>query len=225
MLLHYNLPVYHIIKNEIPDIDQRSLLDFGCNHGIFLESSRGSFPQENYTGIDICEDAILMGRKMFPNANFIHYDGFNPEYNPGGKESLPVLDKKYDLIVAHSVFTHTSKEEMLEIVDWLYSHLSENGKMLITWSGYGKKNDVFVGPNAFLRFFPEHRDMDYCYIYQLDDNGKTKSLISQEYLTENVRSFWVYYNINYFQKLLDQYEKTCIIAEDWKQDITIISRD
>jgi SAM-dependent methyltransferase len=214
-----------MIKEIIPDVDERNILDFGCNYGIFLETSNGSFPQGNYTGIDICEDAIDMGRKMFPDANFIHYDGFNPEYNPGGKEPLPVLDKTYDLIIAHSVFTHTSKEEMLMIIEWLYSHLTENGKLLLSWSAYGENTKVSYGPNAFLRFFPEHRDMDYCYLFQLDENGKTKSKISQDFPKENVRSLWTYYNVDYFQKLLDKYKTTCIIGNDWRQDLVIISRD
>lgn len=209
----------------IPDIDTRKVLDFGCNYGIFLETSNGSFPQENYTGIDICEDAIDMGRKMFPDANFIHYDGFNPEYNPGGKEQLPLLEEKYDLIIAHSVFTHTSKEEMLHMIDWFYNHLSDNGKILISWTAYGKDIPNIYGEIGLHRFFPEHKDMDYCYAYQLDEDGKTKSRISQDFPKKNVRFLWTYYNVDYFQKLLDKYNTTFIISNDWRQDLVIISRD
>jgi SAM-dependent methyltransferase len=225
MLIHYYLPIHTVIKDIIPDVDGRKVLDFGCNYGIFLETSNGSFPQENYTGIDICEDAIETGRRMFPGANFIHYDGFNPEYNPGGKEQLPVIEEKYDLIIAHSVFTHTSKEEMLTLIEWLYSHLAENGKMLISWTAYGKDTETVYGETGLLRFFPEHENMDYCYVYQCDVDGKTKSKITQEFPQENVRFLWTYYSVDYFSKMLDKYNKTTIISNDWRQDLVIITRD
>jgi len=225
MLIHYYLPIHTVIKDIIPDVDQRKVLDFGCNYGIFLDTSNGSFPLENYTGIDICEDAIETGRKMFPSAKFIHYDGHNPEYNPGGIDHRPVLEEKYDLIIAHSVFTHTSKEEMLALIEWLYSHLAENGKMLISWTAHSKDIETVYGEIGLLRFFPEHKNMDYCYAFQCDENGKTKTKISQEFPRENVRFLWTYYNVDYFQKLLDKYNKTIIISNDWKQDLVIITRD
>jgi len=225
MLIPYYYPIHTMIKNVIPDVDSLKVLDFGCNYGIFLDSSNGSFPLENYTGIDIGEDAIETGRKMFPAAKFIHYDGFNPEYNPGGKENLPVLGEKYDLILAHSVFTHTSKEQMLAIIDWLYSHLNENGRILISWSSCGKEVGTFNRETTILRFFPEHKNSPYFYVYQHDENGKTKTKITQDFPQENVRALWTFYNVDYFQKLLDKYATMYIISNDQRQDLVIITRD
>lgn len=228
MLIHYFIPVYHITRETIPDVAERRVLDFGCNYGIFLETSEGSFPVENYTGVDICEDAIDMGRKMFPDAKFIHYDGFNPEYNPGGKDFLPDLDGEYDLILVNSVFTHTSKEEMLSIVDTLYPYLAKGGKMMISWTGYDPDFNRFpYGPvrDQILRFFPEHKEMEYCYVYQYNENGKNKTKITQEFPTDLVLGLWTFYRVDYFQTLFPQYKKEHIMSKDWKQDLVIITRD
>lgn len=227
MLIHYYIPLYNITKELIPDLGSRKILDFGCNCGIFLETAEESFPHENYTGIDICEDAIDIARKNFPSANFIYYDGSNPEYNPGGKESLPTLEDKFDLILVSSVFTHTSKEEMLRIIDWMIDHLSESGQILISWTGYDPSFDRFpYGPvrDQILRFFPEHKSMDYCYVVNYSDNGKNKTTITQSFPTYPVLGLWTFYNVEYFQKLLESYDTKFILSRDWKQDMVIISR-
>lgn len=107
-----------------------TILDYGCNYGSFLESSNKKFKNENYTGIDVDIDALKVGKKLFPGAKFIHYDGFNPMYNPDGKSDKPILNKKYDNIISYSVLTHTTEEDMIESLKWLYEYLNPGGSIL-----------------------------------------------------------------------------------------------
>lgn len=227
MLVHYYIPLYDITREIIPDLETKKVLDFGSNYGLFLESSDGRFPHENYTGVDVCDYAIETGRRMFPDAKFIYYDGYNPEYNPGGKDPFPKIDEKYDIIVIHSVFTHTSEEDMLNIVDNLYPLLEDGGKMVVYWTGYDPSfKRPKYGPirDEILRFFPEHKDMDYCYVYQYTEDGKNKTKITQEFPTEPIIAVWSYYNVNYFKTLFTKYNTEYILSRDWKQDVVLISR-
>jgi hypothetical protein len=76
----------------------------------------------------VIREAIEEGRKTFPNANFIHYDRYNCSFNPEGVRELPVPDLgvEFDFILAYSVFTHTTFEEMKELV----AQLQQRGRTL-----------------------------------------------------------------------------------------------
>ena len=80
-------------------------------------------------------DAIEAGRKAAPNAHFIFYDRYNPEYNPRGKKALPLplSEATFDFILALSVFTHTSKTEMIDYVHQLRRLLNRGGRLAFTF--------------------------------------------------------------------------------------------
>ena len=71
------------------------------------------------------------GRERFPKANRVHYD----RYNPDGIEGLPVPDLGigFDFILAFSVFTHTTREEMHDLVGQLRSRLAPDGALVFTF--------------------------------------------------------------------------------------------
>lgn len=223
MLIPYRFNKYQVFSRFVPDINEKTVLDFGCNYGLFLDTSDGMFPVENYTGVDVSESALEFGKKLFPEAKFIHYNAFNPEYNPYGDKSLPIIDATYDLIIVHSVFTHTSKDEMLGIISHLKSLLNPGGKMIISWTGYANETQ-HRGHENLLRFFPEHKSLDYCYTIQYyDDSGKAQTILSQEFPTKAVHSVWSFYNIEYFKNLLVEYSPQHIITDKMLQNISIIS--
>ena len=119
-----------------PEITNGTVLDYGSGYGTFLDTSNGEFPQENYTAVDVDKNAVEEGKKFFPHANFIHYNGFSWTYNKNGQPGLrPMLkDRYYDTIVSYGTvpFIFTI-EDSLETINWLFNILRPGGKMLLSW--------------------------------------------------------------------------------------------
>jgi SAM-dependent methyltransferase len=113
----------------------KTVLDFGGNRGNFLGGINGGIDHGQYWCIDVSRDAIAQGRAAYPRANWIFYDRYNFEFNPHGVKNLAVPDtgQRFDVILAYSVFTHTSKEEMLDLVGQLRGSLAEGGVLAFTF--------------------------------------------------------------------------------------------
>src|SRR5258706_12007971 len=101
-----------------PDWRAMKVLDFGGNTGNLLKDPNSTVEPENYWCIDVSRDAIETGRRQHPAAHFMFYDRYNFEYNPKGVRDLEIPDTgiTFDCILALSVFTHTPKSEMLELI-------------------------------------------------------------------------------------------------------------
>ena len=172
-----------------------TLLDYGSNYGLFLNSSKGNFIQSNYTGIDVDITAIKEGQKLFPEAKFIHYDRYNVMYNVAGKkDTWPDLDDQFDNIVSYSVLTHTTVDDTLLTIEWLYHRLKPKRKMFLTWLDIENTTALKYFQNKRIKDFgscDEIQTTDYIYVV---DNKITK--IPQEGL------FLVFYNQSFLKKLL-----------------------
>jgi SAM-dependent methyltransferase len=118
-----------------PDWTGKRVLDFGGNVGNFLWSRGNRVKPENYWSIDISWDAIRVGRRAHRGAHFVFYDRYNFQFNPSGVVGLPIPDPgvRFDLALAFSVFTHTTKAEMLELVAQLRDLLVPGGTLAFTF--------------------------------------------------------------------------------------------
>jgi SAM-dependent methyltransferase len=118
-----------------PDWHGRLVLDFGGNRGNILHDPDCEIRQQNYYCVDVIYDAIEEGRKSFPEAHWAHYDRYNCSFNPEGIIDLPVPDfaVQFDLVLAYSVFTHTTLEEMHDLVGQLEKTLVPGGKLAFTF--------------------------------------------------------------------------------------------
>lgn len=114
----------------------RKILDFGGNVGGFLVDAGEHVEHEDYWCLDLNHGAVEQGRSNFPRANFRHYDRYSSQYNPEGKHDLPVPDLglKFDFALAFSVFTHTHRDEMLELVGQLRGALRHGGVLAFTFT-------------------------------------------------------------------------------------------
>jgi len=112
------------------------ILDFGGNVGGFLVSSGDHVDHNDYWCLDVVQGAIQQGRSDFPQAHFVFYNRYSSYFNPNGIRNLPVPDLglKFDIIMAFSVFTHTHRNEMLELVAQLRSMLAPQGVLAFTFS-------------------------------------------------------------------------------------------
>jgi 2-polyprenyl-3-methyl-5-hydroxy-6-metoxy-1,4-benzoquinol methylase len=118
-----------------PDWSGLQVLDFGGTDGNLLWNPDCAIGQEHYTCLDVVCDAIEEGRRTFPRAHWVHYDRYNCSFNPDGVPRLPVPDlrTRFDVILAYSVFTHTTREEMHELVAQLLTHLTRDGVLAFTF--------------------------------------------------------------------------------------------
>lgn len=152
MKIDYFKDTFTYFKTLCSDISNKTLLDFGCNYGSFLESSNGAFDQTMYTGIDVDNAALLSGKKMFPQATFIHSDQHNHMYNHGGDSSRPDIGC-FDNIISYSVFTHTTLHDFVANLDWLYTKLHVGGKIMCTY--------LNVDHSSTVRYFYNKRIKDF----------------------------------------------------------------
>jgi SAM-dependent methyltransferase len=136
-----------------PEWSRARVLDFGGNWGASLDT--GKINEANYWCLDVSRDAIERGKRMHPRAHWIFYDRYNFCFNPTGipNLALPLGDEKFDYILAYSIFTHTSRAEMIELVASLRTRLTPDGKFAFTFTdphyvlpdGY---SDLFRGRHA-----------------------------------------------------------------------------
>ena len=116
---------------QYTSFENKSVLDFGCNHGNFIRFQ----PHNNYTGIDIDKNIIDTNQQKMPQYNWQHYDGYNYMYNPTGKETVEIKDN-YDVAVCFSVITHMTVEEMENTIGLLKSKCD---KVLVSY--YSNKDE------------------------------------------------------------------------------------
>lgn len=129
---------------ERPVWQDRKVLDFGGNVGGFLVGARNKVDHDDYWCLDVTEGAIEIGRRQFPRAHFVFYNRYSSYFNPNGVRNLPVPDLglKFDIILAFSVFTHTHRKEMLELVAQLRGMLVPRGVFAFTF--FEPRRDTFV---------------------------------------------------------------------------------
>lgn len=126
---------YFDAQLDHPDWSSKSVLDFGGNRGNILHDPDCQIRQQNYYCVDVIQDAIEEGRKSFPDAHWAHYDRYNCSFNPDGEVNLAVPDfgREFDVILAYSVFTHTTLEEMQDLLAQLESKLAPGGTLAFTF--------------------------------------------------------------------------------------------
>lgn len=134
-----------------PDWRGKTVLDFGGSDGNLLRDPHCTIRPEDYYCLDVLQNAIEEGRQAVPDAHWFHYDRYNCSFNPGGVPDLlvPDLGVRFDFILAYSVFTHTTREEMNQLVGQLRTFLAPGGVLAFTFEDphYEPGPAVFEGNN------------------------------------------------------------------------------
>jgi SAM-dependent methyltransferase len=103
---------------NVPEARFDSVLDFGCGCGRLARQMLQQRPRPHrYVGFDLHAGMIRWCRNNLephaPGFTFLHHDVYNPSFNPGvGKPPLlpmPAEDSSCSLLIALSVFTHTTQ--------------------------------------------------------------------------------------------------------------------
>lgn len=120
---------------DYPGWSDKAVLDFGGNEGNLLLDRNCTIHPEKYYCVDVIKEALEVGRQRFPQAHWVHYNRYNCSFNPEGIDGLPIPDMgiEFHLIVAYSVFTHTTREEMHSLVEQLRARLAPGGTLAFTF--------------------------------------------------------------------------------------------
>lgn len=126
---------YFDAQLDHPDWTGKSVLDFGGNRGGLLSDPSCRIRPADYYCLDVIKEAIDQGHITFPDAHWFHYDRFNCSFNPTGVVDLPIPDlgHRFDIILAYSVFTHTTLAEMKDLVAQLEARLAPGGTLAFTF--------------------------------------------------------------------------------------------
>lgn len=118
-----------------PDWRHSTVLDFGGTDGNLLWNPDCVIQHKNYYCLDVVRDAVDEGRRTFPRGHWTHYDRYNCSFNPLGDphQPIPDLGTDFDIILAYSVFTHTTREEMHDLVGQLRARLKPDGVLAFTF--------------------------------------------------------------------------------------------
>jgi 2-polyprenyl-3-methyl-5-hydroxy-6-metoxy-1,4-benzoquinol methylase len=209
--IHSYSPIFSYFDFQLsyPDWKQMNVLDFGGNIGNFLNDPNCKLPARNYTCLDVDQAPLEMGRKVFPEARWIYYNRFNAVYNGQGlyREPLPVFEKKFDAILAFSVFTHTPEAEMLfTVIKELFPLISSGGLLAFT----------FIEP-TYLEKFIARREQEYTNVNKEQLLGSSKNLERFYYLNHDqistsappenqlYRHLVSFYSQDYMRNLFKQY--------------------
>ena len=200
--------LFKVFSKDIPfDIDWKNakVLDFGCNVGNFLNSATPFIKPENYTGIDLIKRAIDVAKENHTDSTFVHYDRWHQAYNPSGDKSITVpntISEKFDVIIAYSVFTHTTMQQTRSYLDELKTCLTENGVILFSVWGRDivkKFHNVIVNDLGEIPHDDDYADMEkFHFAYSVD---YSKIVIDDvNYENVNCKSFTSFMNKDYFDR-------------------------
>ena len=92
---------YSTALSLIKSVKSKRILDVGCGEGISLAKLDSLRVGEHLEGIDFSDDALKIGRKMFPHLKL----------KKGSIYNLPYKDKSFDLIICSEVFEHLWEPE------------------------------------------------------------------------------------------------------------------
>lgn len=95
------------LQSLVPGWERELILDFGCNNGHLIGTSKGAIPGPNLYGVDIHKPSLFIARSKYPQANWVHYNGYNATFNPYGEIDADfTLPSKVKIGIAYGVFTH-----------------------------------------------------------------------------------------------------------------------
>jgi SAM-dependent methyltransferase len=126
------IPTYDYFKDYLkPGV---SVLDYGCSHGNLLRfDTHRVIDHKAYVGVDVDCFAIEKAKFDFPDATFLDSDRKNVVYNPHGFSVFPDLkNRKFDRILAYSVFSHADVGDIKETIAWMLRHLNGGGQLIVS---------------------------------------------------------------------------------------------
>ena len=132
-------------------LENSDILDIGCGTRFAASIINCNIRVGSYTGVDIYADMIdflATNTQNIPNLFFHFWNMKNDLYNPGGApmgpdSSLPV-DKKYDLVLFFSVFTHLNPADARIMLKICRDVMKNTGQIFLTAFINDKQEEDFI---------------------------------------------------------------------------------
>jgi len=223
-----------------PDWNRKLVLDFGGNSGALLSDPACPIRSEDYYCVDVLAEAVAEGWQRFPRAHWIHYDRYNCSFNPEGVTGLPIPDLgiEFDVILAYSVFTHTTREDMNDLVSQLRNRLAPGGVLAFTFIDPHFKRRPHTGTNLAWRLekvSETNAEVDVKVLLEQSRSAEWCSLVDGTALYVNTNGVWsnnaqscMTYDVYYTTEFLRQQFPRSLIrppANDEMQHCCIMRRE
>jgi len=115
------------------------MLDYGCGVKYTQAIIQQDIPVHSYTGVDVDKDMITYLKKHVqdPKFSYSQVPFQNAMYNPEGKpmmsdSDLGIGDKKFNLIILLSVFTHLIPRDTRILLKILRRYIEDDGRVFFT---------------------------------------------------------------------------------------------
>lgn len=102
-------------------IEPTSVLEIGCSGGWRLNGIKSIFPNTEVFGIEPSKEAIIYGKKTFPNVNFIE----------GTSDLINFEDEKFDLAIIGFVLYVVDRNLLLRTISEVDRVLKNKGVLLL----------------------------------------------------------------------------------------------
>lgn len=188
---------------DYPEWKGKTVLDFGGNTGGLLLSPGCTIQPEFYYCVDVLWEALERGRTRFPQAHWIHFNRYNCSFNPDGIKNLPLPDMgvEFDIILAFSVFTHTTRDEMKDLVRQLQTRLAPNGRLAFTFIDphFNAWPEKYDGNNLKWRLERSHQmnpEIDVNALLQQSRSAEWCALVGGTKLYLNDNGVWNYETVS-----------------------------
>lgn len=222
----------------------KNVLDFGGNIGNMLRDPNCTIDEERYWCLDVVRESIERGKETFPKAHWAFYDRYSFFFNPHGAKhlELPEIDSLFDYVVAYSVFTNTSRADMLDLVSRLEDKLARGGALAFTfidphyysWPGRDARNNLVWRLEREIHL-ENTRDIDVQGLAERSKGARWVVLVNGEdlyleteqtrdYEPEEQRTYHMFYTVDYMRSL---FPRATILppANDEMQHCCLIRRN
>lgn len=94
---------------------EKSVLDVGCGGGLFILHLSRYFPQMNFLGVDIAEQAIIEANKALANGAFQGNISFSSQYKLAN-----AVPNSVDVVLTTLVCHHLENDQLVELLKQMY---------------------------------------------------------------------------------------------------------
>lgn len=135
-----------------------SLLDVGCNAGVWLRDCAQLYPTARLAGVEINEPAIEKARQLVPTA----------ELHRTGAEKIPFPDHTFQYVTCVEVLEHLPADLRAQAFQEMRRVLQPGGRLIMTvphagWFAWLDSNNVRYRLPGSYRFFLKGGDRDASY--------------------------------------------------------------
>lgn len=169
----FDKPTGRPVYPDLPAEAYRSVFDFGCGCGRTARQLIQQSPRPaRYVGVDphpgLIDWANANLAPAAPGFEFRHHDVYSPGYAPGNSlrlaDRFPMEDGGASLVVAHSVFTHLSRDQAGFYLAEVARVLATDGVAFTSWFFFDNASTPFFadGPHAL---YADEKDFSAAVLY------------------------------------------------------------